>query len=250
MAMAQQMMSSMGGGMMGGGAFAFDARQLPVVTLNLSDGKQPMRATFSQIAHTEGGDLEGGGGNAARALTGLASQSLSFAAIGGLGMMGGPAAGLAIGVMGGMGGMGRHGPPKVTHVWALPGHQSENALKLAGAKFEVVYGNLLGIDPDSYEPVLLRLVQTKDNWRLVGATKVQMGRESTEALAKIAEVRIATRLTKVGRGDLLLEPQATLEAGEYGLVLRPINPGKRAKGSLGGPAETNAFFSVWDFSLQ
>lgn len=256
MAMAEQMISSMSmpgmGGMMGGmmgGGFAFDPKQLPVVTLYVNAAKQSMRASFSQIAHaeTKGGDMGGGGANATRALSGLASQALSFAAIGGMGMMAGPAAGLAMGMMGGMG--GRHGPPKITHVWALPGHESGIAMKVSAPKFEVLYGNLLGIDPDHYEPVLVKLVQTGDNWRLVGATKTQMGKEESEALEKITEVRVATKLTRVGRGDLMIEPEQPLERGEYGLVLRPMNPGKRSKGSMGGPAETNAFFSVWDFSI-
>jgi hypothetical protein len=255
MGMAQQMMSSMGIGGMGGmggmmGSFSFDPRQLPVVTLSAGEAKSSMRASFSQVAHTEtkGGDMGGGGTGAARTLASLGSQALSFAAIGGAGMMAGPAIGLAMGMMGGMG--GRHGPPKVTHVWALAGHESGTPIKLQTPRFEVAYGNLLGIDPDHYEPVLLKLVQTGDNWRLVGATKTQMGRESSEALEKITEVRVATRLTKMGRGDLTIEPAAPLEPGEYGLVLRPLNPGKRSKGSMGGPAETNAFFSVWDFSIS
>ncbi len=251
MGMAQQMMSSMGIGGMGGmmGPFSFDPRQLPVVTLSAGDAKSSMRASFSQVAHTEtkGGDMGGGGTGAARTLASLGTQALSFAAIGGAGMMAGPAIGLAMGAMGGMG--GRHGLPKVTHVWALAGHESGTAIKLQTPRFEVAYGNLLGIDPDHYEPVLLKLVQTGDNWRLVGATKTQMGRESSEALEKITEVRVAARLTKMGRGDLTIEPAAPLEPGEYGLVLRPLNPGKRSKGSIGGPAETNAFFSVWDFSI-
>ncbi len=181
MGMAQQIMSSMGmagmGGMMGSGAFAFDPKQLPVVTLDAGEAKQSMRASFSQMAQTEtkGNDISGSGANATRALSGLASQALSFAAIGGAGMMAGPAMGMAMGMMEGMG--GHHGPPKITHVWALAGHVSENTVNQQMPRFEVTYGNLLGIDPDSYEPVIVKLVQTRDNWRLVGATKRRWARK-------------------------------------------------------------------------
>ena len=255
--MAQQMLSSMGmggmaSGMMGGGGFAFDPSQLPVVTLLEGDAKPLMRASFSQIAHTEtkGNEMPGTGANAARMLSSLGAQALSFAAIGGGGMMAGPAMGMAMGMMGGMGGLGGgHGLPKITHVWALPGRESGIPMKVQTPRFQVVYGNLLGIDPDSYEPQLVKLVQTKDNWRLVGATKMQMGKEDLEALEKVTEVRVPVKISRTGRGDVLIEPQRPLEPGEYGLVLRPLRPGKRSKGSLGGPAETNAFFSVWDFSV-
>lgn len=226
-----------------------DPSQLPTVTL-LSERKQVMTPSMSQIAHTETkGGLGSTGPGATSMLMSLGSQALQFAAMGGGGMMAGPALGMATSMIGGFGGMGHRGPPKTTHVWALAGRASEHPMTTRSPKFEVLYGDLLGLDPEAYEPTLVKLVQTKDNWRLVGATKVQMGREETEALEKLTEARVPVKSSKNGRGQVSIEPAAPLEPGEYGLVLRSLHPGKRAKGSLGGPAEQNAFFSVWDFSI-
>jgi hypothetical protein len=175
---------------------------------------------------------------------------LSFGAIGG-GMFAGPAAGMAMSAMGGIGGMGRHhGPPKVTYVWALPQPQSSNVVASRKPRFEMQYDNLLGIDPDAYEPFIVKLVPSKDNWRLVGATKSQMGQMSTEAYEKVTEVRVKSKYERLGRGQMQVEPTEALEPGEYGLVLRALHPGKRAQGSLGGPAEQTVFFSVWDFAVR
>ena len=46
-------------------------------------------------------------------------------------------------------------------------------------KFELDFGEIVGLDPDAFEPVLVQLVQTKDNWRLVGATKSKMDYRGT-----------------------------------------------------------------------
>jgi hypothetical protein len=117
-------------------------------------------------------------------------------------------------------------------------------------RFEMQYGNLLGIDPDAYEPFIVKIVPSKDNWRLVGATKSTMGQMGTEAYEKVTEVRVKSKYERSGRGQVKIEPTEALQPGEYGLVLRALHPGKRAQGSLGGPAEQTVFFSVWDFTIR
>jgi hypothetical protein len=249
-AYAQQMMAMAMSGTNGGGML--DTKQLPPLTLISADPHRLVKPSIAQIAHTEtkGDGMPGAGSQATGMLMGLGRQALSFGAIGG-GMFAGPGAGMAMGMMGGIGGMGHHhGPPKVTYVWALPGHQSALVLSEAKPKFEMSFGNLLGIDPDAYEPQLVRLVTSKDNWRLVGATKTPMGQMGTEAYEKVTEARIAVKSARLGRGQVQFEPKQALEPGEYAVVLRAIHPGKRSSGSLGGGAETSIFFSVWDFSIN
>jgi hypothetical protein len=254
--MVQQMMASVMGGRMPGGMAGMpgmlDMSQLPPVTLVNGDTKQNMKPSMAQIASTQtkGDGMPGAGSAAMGMMMGLGRQALSFGAIGG-GMFAGPAAGMAMSAMGGLGGMGRHhGPPKVTYVWALPGPRAANVVANRKPRFEMEYGNLLGIDPDAYEPFIVKLVPSKDNWRLVGATKSQMGQMSTEAYEKVTEVRVKSKYEKIGRGQMQVEPTEALEPGEYGLVLRALHPGKRASGSLGGPAEQTVFFSVWDFAVR
>jgi len=255
-AMVQQIMASMMGGRMPGAMGAtpgmLDLSQLPPVTLENGDLRQLMRPSIAQVASTQTkGDGMPGAGSAARGMmTGLGRQALSFGAIGG-GMFAGPGAGMAMSAMSGLGAMGHHhGPPRVTYVWALPGPQSALVVPTHQPRFQMEYGNLLGIDPDAYEPFLVKIVPSKDNWRLVGATKTTMGQMGTEAYEKVTEVRVKSKYERLGRGQVRIQPAEALEPGEYGLVLRAIHPGKRAQGSLGGPAEQTVFFSVWDFAIR
>jgi len=247
-AFLQQMMSMATGG--GGASSTLDMSQLPPVNIINGPARQAVRPSIAQIANTQvkGGGMPGPGSAALGALKSLGMQSLSFAALAGGGMMAAPAAGMAMGMMSGMGGR-HHGPPKVTSVWALPGAQSPFVVTAASPRFEIQYGNLLGIDPDAYEPQIVKLVNSKDNWRLVGATKTLMGQMDNEAYEKVTEVRLPVKIDRLARGHAEFEPSQPLEPGEYGIVLRAIHPGKRSKGSLGGPAEQTVFFSVWDFSI-
>jgi len=248
MAMA---MSSSGMGAGGGAPGMLDPRQLPPLVFINGDTRQTVKPSIAQIASTttKGDGMPGAGSEATGMLMGLGRQALSFGALGGS-MFAGPGAGMAMGMMGSLGSMGHHGPPKVTYVWALPGQQSGFVISTLKPRFEMSYGNLLGIDPDAYEPQLVKLVNSKDNWRLVGATKTTMGQMSTEAYEKVTEARIKVEYQLLGRGQMQLEPKQPLEPGEYAIVLRAVHPGKRAAGSLGGGAETSIFFSVWDFSVN
>ncbi|MGA8090771.1 MAG: hypothetical protein WCA10_26085 [Terracidiphilus sp.] len=252
----QQMMSmAMGRGGPGigsGMSGMLDPNQLPPLFQLTGDTRQPVKPSIAQVASTQtkGDNMPGAGSAATGMLMGLGRQALSFGMVGGS-MFAGPGAGIAMGMMGSMGAMGRHhGPPKVTYVWALPGPQSASLVSGSNPRFEMSFGNLLGIDPDAYEPQLIRLVGSKDNWRLVGATKTTQGQIGTEAYEKVTEVRIAAKSERLARGQVQIEPRAPLEPGEYAVVLRAIHPGKRAQGSLGGGAETSIFFSVWDFSVS
>ena len=238
----------MGSGMSGG---MLDSSQLPPLFLLSGDTRQPVKPSIAQVASTQtkGDGMPGAGSAAAGMLMSLGRQALSFGVVGGS-MFAGPGAGIAMGMMGGMGAMGHHGPPKVTYVWALPGAQSSSPVASSTPRFEMSYGNLLGIDPDAYEPQLIQLVGSKDNWRLVGATKTPQGQIGTEAYEKVTEVRIGVKSERLARGQVQIEPKEPLPPGEYAVVLRAIHPGKRAEGSLGGGAETSIFFSVWDFSVS
>src|SRR5204863_10184769 len=121
--MAMAMSMGRGGTGQGMGSGMLDTSQLPPLTLITDVSRQQVRPSIAQIANTQtsGDGMPGAGSQATGMLMGLGRQALSFGAIGG-GMFAGPAAGMAMGMMGGMG--HHHGPPKVTYVWALPGHAS------------------------------------------------------------------------------------------------------------------------------
>ena len=117
-------------------------------------------------------------------------------------------------------------------------------------KFDLEFGNIAGLDPDRYEPALVHLPQTKDNYRLVGATKQKMSYMGPgQPQSMIDEERTPLQTTRLERGHMQLEPAAPLAPGEYGLVLRPTKADKPKKGMSQSGAEQGVFYSVWDFSV-
>lgn len=261
MAMLQARMASMGmGGMMGGMGMGMGGmgggmymnvppEQMPHVFLKLRpEGKQEFSPSTAQIGQTNFKGSMGAGGMALRS---LATEGLSFAAMGAgpAGMMAMSAFSMASGFMPGM----RPGAPKMTYVWGLPGRKSAHELTDTNPLFELNYGDIPGVDPDAYEPTVLHLVQSKDNYRLVGATQMKMTAKNMrngggpENGKWIDEDRWPCHVNKEERGFYVLHVDSPLEPGEYAVVLRPVKGYKSASSGLGSHAQV--FYSVWDFSI-
>lgn len=261
MAMLQARMASMGmGGMMGGMGMGMGGmgggmymsvppEQMPHVFLKLHpEGKEEFSPSTAQIGQT---NFKGGMGAGGMALRSLATQGLSFAAMGAgpAGMMAMSAFSMASGFMPGM----RPGVPKMTYVWGLPGRKSAHELTDINPLFELNYGEIPGVDPDAYEPTVLHLVQSKDNYRLVGATQMKMTAKNMrngggpENGKWIDEDRWPCHVNKEERGFYVLHVDSPLEPGEYAVVLRPVKGYKSASSGLGSHAQV--FYSVWDFSI-
>ncbi len=260
MAMLQARMASMGmGGMMGGmmgmggmgGGMYMNVppEQMPHVFLKLRpEGKQEFTPSTAQIGQT---NFSGGMGAGGMALRSLATQGLSFASMGAgpAGMMAMSAFSMASGFMPGM----RPGAPKMTYVWGLPGRKSAHELTDVNPLFELNYGDIPGVDPDAYEPTVLHLIQSKDNYRLVGATQMKMTAKNMrngggpENGKWIDEDRWPCHVNKEERGFYVLHVDSPLEPGEYAVVLRPVKGYKSASSGLGSHAQV--FYSVWDFSI-
>jgi hypothetical protein len=237
------------GGMSGMSAVTYVPPALPKINLLLGTDQKPMTSSMAQMAQstTKGGPSAGSA--AGSTLRSFVTEGLSFAAIAGGGMFAGPAMGIASGMMGGMMG-GHHGLPTTTYVWALPGHTASYVMPTTRPKFDLEFGNIAGLDPDRYEPVLVHLPRTKDNYRLVGATKQKMSYVGPgQVQSMIDEERTPLQATRLGRGHMQLEPAASLAPGEYGLVLRPTKSDKPKKGASQTGAEQSVFYSVWDFSV-
>ena len=244
------MMGSMGMGGMGGGFGAsYSPEQLPHVFLKLHpEGQQEISASTAQIGQTKYNGNMGAGGMALRS---LATEGLSFAAMGAgpAGMMAMSAFSMASGFLPGM----RPGAPKMTYVWGLPGRKSAHELPDTNPMFELSYGEIPGVDPDAYEPAVLKLVQSKDNYRLVGATQMKMTAKNMrngsgpENGKWISEDRWPCHVNKEERGFYILHVDSQLEPGEYAVVLRPVKGYKAVSSGLGGHAQV--FYSVWDFSV-
>ena len=97
--------------------------------------------------------------------------------------------------------------------------------------------------------MLVKLIQTKDNWRLVSSSKEKFDKHGNDTRSDKPEDKIAVTINLLGRGHLTVMPVVYLSPGEYGLVLHP----KKAIKEFAGVTNTNAdaiFFSVWDFSVS
>jgi len=187
------------------------------------------------------------------AATAAAHAATSVAIATGSAMAAVPILGVGVGVLGGILGRRR---PTVTYVWALPGQHASTNLQTNTPRFELRYGDIPGVDPDQFAPIIVQLVPTKNNWRLVGATKAKMdvyqaAARDWEVYSSFSEGKVLTRTNKLGRGHIQVEPERPLEPGEYGLVLRPLSPKKKFSGTdvANGQGEGVLFNSVWDFSV-
>jgi hypothetical protein len=186
-----------------------------------------MQASTTEIANSKGK----GGSAAGGILKGL-----------GKGMM------MATGVPGASGG-GRGQPmPHLAYTWALPGRNSQAVLPDRMPGFEIEFADIAGIDPDGYEPVVVRLIETKDNWRLVETSKDKFDKHGNDTRSTKPENEIAVKVTPLSRGHLQVSPASELEPGEYGLVLHPRKDQKQFAGVPQANVEA-LFYSVWDFSV-
>jgi hypothetical protein len=204
--------------------------QLPTVTLILGDKRQPMPASLTEIAKSKGKGGSAAGGVAKGFGKGM--------------MMAGGMAGAPMPKLGG----GAPRMPGVAYTWALPGRQSPFTISSATPKFEIEFNDIPGVDPDEYEAVLVKLIQTRDNWRLVSSSKDKFDKHGNDTRSEKAEDRISLSVASMGRGHLTVTPAAPLAAGEYGLILHP----KKSLKEFAGVPNTNVdaiFLSVWDFSL-
>lgn len=207
--------------------------QLPKITLIEGDKRQPMNPAGTEVATGKGK----GGSAAGNILKGFGKTMLVATNM----------AGVPVPMGGGRGGMAL---PNVARRWALPGRNSVFVVASTAPKFEIEFDNIPGVDPDTYEPVLLKLVQTKDNWRLVSTSRDKFDKHGNDTRSdKIKpEDKVLLAVTTLGRGHLIVSPAAGLGAGEYGLLLHP----KKSEKEYAGTTNVNGdaiFYSVWDFSL-
>lgn len=151
----------------------------------------------------------------------------------------------------------RKAQQKTNYVWALPGQASKTVLPARQTSFEIVFGDIPGVDPDEFEPALIKVQPTKNNWRLVGASEGVMDVNlaaggAIDLYSHFVENRTTfAKLTKLGRGQVRIEMDDQITPGEYALVLRPIAKDKKFSEAAiaSNQREGLVFNSAWDFSL-
>lgn len=159
----------------------------------------------------------------------------------------------ASGVMSGI--MG-HRKPNVTYVWAVPGPKSTAVVGNAPT-FEVTFADIAGINADEYEPAIVKLTPTTNNWRLVGASQgkadsLQDGSAHWEVYSSYVEEKVPSQVEKLGSGHAKISPSSPLSAGQYGVVLRPRSKSKRFSGTdvANAQGEGLVFDSIFAFAVK
>ena len=170
---------------------------------------------------------------------------------GGYGTYSGVTAGASV-----MSGIMGHRKPTVTYVWALPGPSAGSALENS-PNFDVTFTGIPGINEEEYEPAIVKLTPTSNNWRLVGASQgkadtMQDSSANWEVYSSYVEEKVPVRVNKLGSGHVQISPASPLAVGQYGVVLRPRNKSKRFAGAdvANNQGEGLIFNSVFAFAVK
>ncbi len=203
--------------------------------------RMPLPPTIAQVAFTDDKSTV-----RLKTLQSLAGKALVFV---------NPAVG---GIATTLGGLFHPGSQEHTAIWALTGTAAPRDIGTA-PKFEVEFGHIPGVDPDEYQPAIVRLVPTKDNYRLIAAAKTTRDKSDSLPDGPIIEEPVVTQLRQLGRGHYRAAA-SMLPSGEYALVLRPIekdNGGRRRRrkneaslGELLGGGTTQILYFTWDFGVS
>ena len=212
----------------------------PRVSLINQTERVAIAPTIAQVAFAGGGSRRG---ERMKNLQGLAGQALAFA---------NPA---VSGIATTLGSLFRPDEER-TAVWALAATQSSRVLDVQPV-FEIDFAHIPGVDPDRYQPEIVQLVATKDNYRLVAAAETDGANTGALPRGPIIEENVATESTRLGRGQYRVAPKMLLGAGEYALVLRPIAETRRSRrrdseaslGELLGGSTSQILYLTWDFSI-
>jgi hypothetical protein len=109
-----------------------------------------------------------------------------------------------------------------TYAWALRGTTSLVTVT-NDPTFEVHYSGLPGVDTGEFQPVIVKLTPTLDNWRRVGVMHAKVDPTVQFAqgvqLSPFIEDRVAAQVTMLERGTARISA-TNLVPGDYALVLR------------------------------
>lgn len=147
--------------------------------------------------------------------------------------------------------------PTVTYVWGVPGPASANVLQTTKPSFIVDFSRSIGINPDEYEPAIVKLTPAQNTCRIAGATQGKEDVRSTPAAdwqmySHFLEERVATTPEKLGSGKYKIAASSELFPGEYGVVLRPVSKEKKFSGGDVARAQGDGlmFDAIWTFQIS
>jgi hypothetical protein len=149
-----------------------------------------------------------------------------------------------------------HRQPKVTYVWGVAGPASATVLKTIVPEFRVDFSRTPGINPDDYEPAMVKLTPAQNSCRIVGATQGNEDEGSSAAAdwriySHFLEERVASKPDKIKSGEYKLSAGSELLPGEYAVVLRPVSKEKTFSGGdiARGQGDGLMFDALWSFQI-
>lgn len=145
----------------------------------------------------------------------------------------------------------------VTYVWGVPNPASANVMQTAMPQFAIDFSHAPSVNPDDYEPAIVKLTPAQNTCRLIGATQGKEDvRSDPEAdwqiYSHFLEDRVAAATQKVESGKYTISPASELVPGEYALVLRPVQKARKFSGGDVARAQGDGlmFDSAWTFQIS
>lgn len=231
---------------------------LPKVTLVLGGGSQPLPLEKTQLAQTKTKPNSmrslSGDSVVAQAMQGGVNTAASGAAMHMNSSVGSSSMQQAGNIFTGM---MSHRKPTITYVWGVPNPASATVVKTSSPAFTVDYSSTLGVNPDDFEPAIVKLTPAQNTCRIVGATQGKEDAQSSPAAdwqiySAFLEERVAVNAQKVKAGNYKLSPTSSLMPGEYAVVLRPVSKSKKFSGGdvVRGQGDGMMFDAVWSFQVS
>ena len=150
-----------------------------------------------------------------------------------------------------------HRTATVTYVWGVPGAASGNVLQTTRPALTVDFSRTIGINPDEYEPAIVKLTPAQNTCRIVGATQGKEDVRSTPAAdwqmySHFLEERVASTPQMLAPGKYRITAGSELVPGEYGVVLRPVSKSKKFSGGDVARAQGDGlmFDAIWTFQIS
>lgn len=231
---------------------------LPTVAVVQASGSQPIPMEKAQLAQTKTKPTSMQTLAADSVMTQAMQGGISTATYGIASKVSSPVGGAGVQQAGSiMSGMMSRRRPAITYVWGVPGPTSATVLQKYLPTFAVNFANAPGIQPDEFEPTLVRLTPAQNTCRIVGATQ---GKEDAsggvaadwEVYSNFLEERVPASAEKAKPGEYKLKPNSPLLPGEYAVVLRPVVKTKKFAGGDVARGQGNGFVfvAVWPFQVQ
>jgi hypothetical protein len=223
--------------------------QPPTVVLLSGGNSLPLQPAMAQAAQVNAPGM-GTLGSAfnVNSLEKLAMSNMNFMAISSKALMFVPQVAIATKVFSALHHASK--PPAVTVAYALPGSHAAVTAPVGSLALDVQYGSVPNLNSDEYEPALVKLTPSKDNWRLLGARQILQQPIGGQQQGTIVEKKIEIKSTRLDHGHVRIEPAAQLPPGEYAVVLRPLNNQKSQVAESPAPQENAQIeYLGWDFSV-